>query len=68
MPLLMKIRKITNPEIIEKTEIGEDTVRKSQSDRLIGSCRLESLYKIATVMNVAIDDLFCIIKIEESDV
>ena len=64
VPLLMELRKIKVPEMIEKTEMDELTIKKLRSDKLIGTCRLESLYKTAAVLDVRLDNLFSIIEIE----
>ena len=64
VPLLMELRKMKVPEMIEKTEMDELTIKKLRSDKLIGSCRLESLYKMAAVLDVRLDNLFSIIEIE----
>lgn len=64
VPLLMELRKIKVPGMIEKTGMDELTIKKLRSDKLIGSCRLESLHKIATILGVRLDNLFSIIEIE----
>lgn len=61
VPLLMMLKGIKSPEMMEKTGVDRDTIRKARSAR-IESCRLESLLKIANVLDVRVDHLFAIIK------
>ncbi len=44
--------------------MDELTIKKLRSDKLIGSCRLESLHKMDAVLDVRLDNLFSIIEIE----
>lgn len=64
--LLMKLRNIKCPEVAEKTGLNEYTVWKSRANRLMGACRLESLYKIASVLGVSVNDLYSIVDTKEA--
>lgn len=61
VPLLMMLKGIKSSEMVERTGIDRDTIRKARSSR-IESCRLESLLKIATVLDVKVDYLFAVIE------
>lgn len=65
VPLIMKLRQVGIAEMIEKTGMDRLTIRKSRKGKLMGSCRLASLYKIAQVLDVELDWLFCIIENED---
>lgn len=65
LKLLMTLQNKKNIELAEEAKVDEYTIKKAKADKTIESCRLESLDKIATALNVKLDNLFDIIKLED---
>lgn len=63
--LLMKVARKRISDVVEEGMVDKLTVQKARSHEKISSCRLESLCKIAVVLNVDLEDLFEEIKLED---
>ena len=58
VPLLMKVFGKKTVDLIDEAGVDKFTIQKARSHKQISSCRLESLCKIATALNVELEDLY----------
>lgn len=67
LKLIMTIRGKSISALSEETGIDEFTIKKARSSRLILSCELGSLDKIASALEVKLEYLFALLDINGED-
>lgn len=56
--LLMTIRGKTIAKLSEESQVDELTIKRARTSKLIASCKLGPLYRIAKALDVRLEDLF----------
>ena len=65
--LLMTICGKTIAKLSEESQVDELTIKRARTSKLIASCKLEPLYRIAKALNVRLEDLFGFIDSDGED-
>lgn len=63
---LMKAKNEKIRQLVERIDISRQTLMRARDDATVGSCSVDTLYKIAVALGVSVKDLFDELPLEEN--